>query len=493
MAQHVETLVIGGGPAGLTTAYTLAKAGRDVIVLEMDATRVGGVARTLEHNGLKFDIGGHRFFSRNPEILELWREILPEGFLEQSRRSRIYYRGRFYAFPLKAFQALANLGPLMATKCLASFAWARLKPIKRPESFRDWVRNHFGETLFATFFKSYAEKVWGMSADELSADWARQRIRGLTLGAAIMDGVRRSLGLGRKAPAAAPTKTLSERFLYPRQGAGMVWEACAEKVLALGGEVRLGCRVDGLHYDKLARIWTVSVSRADGRKEIYTADNVVSSAPMRELMQSISPTPISVFHAGELMYRDFLTVVLIGAPRKAPPDTWIYVHDASVEVARVRNLGAWSPEMIPDGVGAALGLEYFCFEGDALWSLSDSELIAKAKAEIARLGLMDIDDVRDACVARQRKAYPVYDEAYAEHVRMIKLDLKMHYPGLHLVGRNGMHRYGDQDRAMMTGVLTAENIIAGERLHDVWDVDENAAYDRPAPRVERVSSRKAAA
>jgi protoporphyrinogen oxidase len=493
MGQHVETLVIGGGPAGLTTAYTLAKAGRGVIVLEMDAARVGGVARTLDYKGLKFDIGGHRFFSRNPEVLDLWREILPEGFVERPRRSRIYYRGRFYAFPLRAFQALANLGPWMAAKCLASFAWAKVKPVKEPQSFRDWVRNHFGEMLFSTFFKSYAEKVWGMSCDELSADWARQRIRGLHLGAAIMDGVRRSLGLRRKAPVAAPTKTLSERFLYPRQGAGMVWEACAEKISALGGDVRLGRRVDGLHYDKLARLWTVSVACADGRKEIYTADNVVSSAPVRELMQSISPTPMSVFHAGELMYRDFLTVVLMGKPRKVPPDTWIYVHDASVQVGRVRDLRAWSPEMVPDGVEAALSLEYFCFEGDALWSLSDAELIAKAKAEIAGIGLMDIEAVEDACVARQRKAYPVYDEAYAEHIRMIRLDLKMHYPGLHLVGRNGMHRYGDQDRAMMTGVLTAENIIAGERRHDVWDVDENAAYDRPAVRVERPAPQRAAA
>jgi len=489
MAQHVETLVIGAGPAGLATAYTLAKAGRSVTVLEMDPERVGGVSRTVDYKGLKFDIGGHRFFSRNREVLDLWREILPEGFIERPRVSRIYYRGRFYAFPLRAFQALANLGPWMAAKCLASFAWAKARPIKQPESFRHWVRNHFGQTLFATFFKGYAEKVWGMSCDELSADWARHRTRGLDLRAAMIDGFKRSLGL----PCKSSSKTLGERFHYPREGAGMVWEACAEKILGLGGDVRLGRRVEGLHYDKLARIWTVSVACADGCKEVYTADNVVSSAPIRELMQSISPTPMSVFHAGELMYRDFLTVVLMGKPRRPASDTWIYVHDVSVQVGRVRNLGAWSPQMVPESVGTALGLEYFCFEGDGLWTMSDDDLIAKATREIARIGLMEPAGVQDACVVRQRKAYPVYDEAYAEHVRMINLDLKLHYPGLHLVGRNGMHRYGDQDRAMMTGVLTAENIIAGERLHDVWEVDEHAIYDRPATRAERAVVRRAAA
>ena len=306
MAQHVETLVIGAGPAGLTTAYTLAKAGRPVTVLEMDPTYVGGISRTVDYKGFKFDIGGHRFSSKSKEIVDLWNEILPDDFIDRPRLSRIYYREKFYAYPLKAFEALANLGVWTAAKCMASFGWAKFRPIQKPATFHQWVRNQFGEKLFSIFFKTYTEKVWGMSCDEISADWASQRIKGLDLGAAIIDGLKRSLGVKAKAGQKAGTgegapKTLIESFRYPRKGPGMMWEACAAKITALGGDVRLGRKVDGLHYDKLAKIWTVSVAGADGRKEIYTADNIVSSAPIRELMQSISPTPISVFHAGELM------------------------------------------------------------------------------------------------------------------------------------------------------------------------------------------------
>ena len=476
MAQHVETLVIGAGPAGLTTAYTLAKAGRGVTVLEMDPVYVGGISRTVDYKGFKFDIGGHRFFSKSKEVVDLWNEILPDDFIDRPRLSRIYYREKFYAYPLKAFEALANLGVWTATKCMASFGLAKLTPIENPTTFHQWVRNQFGEKLFSIFFKTYTEKVWGMSCDEISADWASQRIKGLDLAAAIIDGVKRSLGVKAKAGAEGAPKTLIESFRYPRKGPGMMWEACAEKITGLGGVIRMGRKVDGLHYDKIAKIWTVSVVDTDGKTEIYTADDVVSSAPIRELMNAVSPTPISLFHAGELMYRDFLTVVLIGKPQKELPDNWIYIHDPSVKVGRVQNFRSWSPEMIPDGVSTCLGLEYFCFEGDGLWTATDESLVEQAKREIAKIGLMDPADVYDACVVRQHKAYPVYDDLYAEHIKMIRLDLKMHFPGLHLVGRNGMHKYNNQDHAMMTGLLTAENIIAGETIHDVWEVNEDAEY-----------------
>jgi len=474
MSEHIETLVIGAGPAGLTTAYTLAKDGRGVIVLEQDPRYVGGISRTVDYKGFLFDIGGHRFFSKSKEIVDLWNEILPDDFIERPRLSRIYYRNKFYAYPLKAFEALANLGVFTSSVCMASFAWAKAFPVKAPKTFHQWVRNQFGEKLFSIFFKTYTEKVWGMECDEISADWAAQRIKGLDLGSAIIDGLKRSLGLNRGGGATA--KSLIESFRYPRKGPGMMWEACAAKVKALGGEVRMGRRVSALHFDSANRMWTVTATRQDGTEEVFTARNVVSSAPIRELMGAISPTPISLFHARDLKYRDFLTVVLIGKPQKELPDNWVYIHDPSVKVGRVQNFRSWSPEMIPDGVSTCLGLEYFCFEGDGLWAADDADLIELAKAEIGKIGLMDPADVYDASVVRQPKAYPVYDDAYAHNVEMIRLDLSLSFPGLHLVGRNGMHKYNNQDHAMMTGLLTALNIAAGETLYDVWEVNEDAEY-----------------
>ena len=474
MNRHIETLVIGAGPAGLTTAYSLAKQGREVLVLEQDERYVGGISRTVDYKGFLFDIGGHRFFSKSKEIVDLWNEILPDDFIERPRLSRIYYRNKFYAYPLKAFEALANLGVFTSSICIASFAWAKAFPVADPKTFHQWVRNQFGEKLFSIFFKTYTEKVWGMECDDISADWAAQRIKGLDLGSAIIDGLKRSLKLNRKGGATA--KSLIESFRYPRKGPGMMWEACAAKVNALGGEVLMGRRVQALRYDSLNKLWSVTARAADGTEEVFTAANVVSSAPIRELMNAISPTPISLFHARDLKYRDFLTVVLIGKPQKELPDNWVYIHDPSVKVGRVQNFRSWSPEMIPDGVSTCLGLEYFCFEGDGLWSSEDTALVELAKAEIGKIGLMAPEDVYDASVVRQPKAYPVYDDAYAHNVEMIRLDLQRSYPGLHLVGRNGMHKYNNQDHAMMTGLLTALNIVAGEAKYDVWQVNEDAEY-----------------
>ena len=515
MKRDVETLVIGAGPAGLTTAYTLAKGGRDVLVLEQDPVYVGGISRTVGYKGFLFDIGGHRFFSKSKEIVDLWDELLPDDFIERPRLSRIYYEGRFYAYPLKAFEAFWNLGPFRSAACVASFALARAFPIKNPRNFHDWVRNQFGERLFSIFFKTYTEKVWGMDCDEISADWASQRIKGLDLGTAIRDALARSFrnlrgpvmaalarggAAGKPAAAKAPVaKSLIESFRYPRRGPGMMWEAAARKVGEHGGTVLMDRKVDALHFDDATGLWTVGVQRGDGMRESYTARNVVSSAPIRDIIGALSPMPLSLFHARDLKYRDFLTVVLIGRSKTKLPDNWVYIHDPSVKVGRVQNFRSWSPEMIPDRVSTCLGLEYFCFEGDGLWGADDSELIRLAKEEIGRIGLMRPKDVRDACVVRQSKAYPVYDERYAENVRVIRLELATRFPGLHLVGRNGMHKYNNQDHAMMTGLLTAKNIVAGEMLHDVWGVNEDAEYGeagvsgaRAALASERLVPRKAA-
>lgn len=474
MRQTVETLVIGSGPAGLTTAYTLAKAGRDVLVLEKDRDYVGGISRTVNYKGFLFDIGGHRFFSKSKEIVDLWDEILPDDFIERPRLSRIYYRGKFFSYPLEAFEAFWKLGPIESALCTLSYAWARLKPVREPKTFHQWVRNNFGERLFSIFFKTYTEKVWGMSCDEISADWAAQRIRGLDLAAALLDALKRSAGLNKGGKATA--KTLIESFRYPRKGPGMMWEAAAKKITDLGGEVLMGRSVCGLARDADAKIWMVTAATADGSTETFKACNVVSSAPMRELMDMMQPAPISLLQARELKYRDFLTVVLIGTSDIELDDNWVYIHDPDVTVGRVQNFRSWSPEMIPDGTSTCLGLEYFCFEGDGLWASSDDALVETAKREIDKIGLMRAADVRDACVVRQPKAYPVYDDAYAEHVATIRRDLEMNYSNLHLVGRNGMHKYNNQDHAMMTGILTAQNIIAGEIRFDTWQVNEDAEY-----------------
>ncbi|WP_158810898.1 NAD(P)/FAD-dependent oxidoreductase [Beijerinckia sp. L45] len=469
-----DAFVIGAGPAGLTTAYSLAKADRSVYVIEQDPTYVGGISRTVNYKGFLFDIGGHRFFSKSKEVVDLWDEILPDDFIDRPRLSRIFYKGKFYAYPLKAFEALRNLGLLESIACVASFGIAQLFPIKNPKTFHQWVRNQFGERLFRIFFKTYTEKVWGMGCDEISADWAAQRIKGLSLAGAVLDGVRRSLGLGRaKGPGA---KSLIESFRYPRRGPGMMWEAAAEKFRALGGTLAMGRTLDGLSFDEVRAIWTITVTSGDGARETFCARDVVSSAPIQDLMGRLTPKPLSLFQSRALKYRDFLTVVLIGRPQDELPDNWIYIHDPSVKVGRVQNFRSWSPDMIPDGVSTCLGLEYFCFEGDGLWTASDDELVALAKAEIAKIGLMKTADVYDACVVRQKKAYPVYDETYSDNVDVIRREIGLRYPGLHLVGRNGMHKYNNQDHAMMTGMLTAQNIIAGATVYDTWQVNEDAEY-----------------
>ena len=475
---EVENLVIGAGPAGLTAAYCLAKAGAGVLVLEQDCRYVGGISRTVNYKGFLFDIGGHRFFSKSSEVVHLWDEILPDDFIDRPRLSRIYYGGKFYAYPLRAFEALRNLGIFESTICMASFGWAKLFPVRSPKTFHQWVRNQFGERLFSIFFKTYTEKVWGMSCDEISADWAAQRIKGLDLLGAVFDALKRSFGVRQSGgpDGKAVAKTLIESFRYPRKGPGMMWDACAAKVIGFGGVVEMDRRITGLSWDADSAGWTVSAVDGAGETYSYTARNVISSAPMRELVQSISPPPEALPAALNLKYRDFLTVVLIGRSNTQMPDNWVYIHDASVKVGRVQNFRSWSPEMIPDDVSTCLGLEYFCFEGDGLWTSSDADLIAQARREIEVVGLMRSDDVTDACVVRQPKAYPVYDDAYRANVAAIRDQLSEHYPTLHLVGRNGMHKYNNQDHAMMTGMLTAYNILAGKPVYDVWEVNEDAEY-----------------
>ncbi|MCI0736012.1 MAG: NAD(P)/FAD-dependent oxidoreductase, partial [Beijerinckiaceae bacterium] len=347
-------------------------------------------------------------------------------------------------------------------------------PVQSPNTFHQWMRNEFGERLFSIFFKTYTEKVWGMDCDDISADWAAQRIKGLNLSKALLDGLQRSLGLKRRP--GAETKTLIESFRYPRRGPGMMWEAAARKITEFGGRIVMDRRFERLQFEPEQGIWTVEAMGGDGKAETFSARHVVSSAPIGELLPALSPTPLTLLHARALKYRDFITVVLIGRSQCEWPDNWVYIHDPRVKVGRVQNFRSWSPEMVPDADSTCLGLEYFCTEGDDLWGTTDDDLIALAKKEIAAIGLMRAEDVTDACAVRQKKAYPVYDETYLENLKMIRFELESRFPALHLVGRNGMHKYNNQDHAMMTGMLTAKNILAGRTLYDVWQVNEDAEY-----------------
>ena len=475
-----DVFVIGAGPAGLTAAYCLSQQQQSVIVIERDPVYVGGISRTVDYKGYLFDIGGHRFFSKSKEVVALWQEILPDDFITRPRLSRIYYNGKFFSYPLKAFEALLKLGAFTSAACLMSYLHARLFPVARARTFHDWVRNQFGERLFQIFFKTYTEKVWGMSCDEISADWAAQRIKGLDLATAIINGLKRSLRPGGKSDrgrdaGAGVVKTLIESFQYPRKGPGMMWDAAARKIRNQGGRILMGRELAKIEFDADRKFWRIEVTTGRGERECYTATQVISSAPLRELVERIKPSPISLLHARALRYRDFVTVALMVRKGELFPDNWIYIHDPSVRVGRVQNFRSWSPEMVPAGM-SCLGLEYFCFEGDGVWNAPDSELIALAKKEVAQIGLVSPDDVVDACVVRQAKAYPVYDEDYRDNVAAIRLDLEGSYPTLHVIGRNGMHRYNNQDHAMMTAMLTARNILAGARRYDVWNVNEDAEY-----------------
>ncbi len=474
--EPVDVAIIGAGPAGLTAAYLLSKKAYRVSVIEKDETYVGGISRTVEVDGYRFDIGGHRFFSKSQEVVDLWNEILPDDFIQRPRMSRIYYEGKFYSYPLRAFEALWNLGIWRSTLCMASYARWKLLPNKRVRSFEDWVVNQFGHKLYSIFFKTYTEKVWGMPCDEMSADWAAQRIKGLSLGAAVLDGLKRSLGLNKlNDGSGAQAKTLLETFRYPRLGPGMMWDAARDFVVSKGNEVRMGHALKQLAQDANGN-WRVTATKAGGGEAVITARHVISSAPMRELAARLHPLPATSLNAAELKYRDFLTVALMIKSEDLFPDNWIYIHDSKVQVGRVQNFRSWSPEMVPDENIACVGLEYFCFENDGLWSSSDADLIALAKKEMAILGLCKPEDVVGGAVVRQEKAYPVYDDSYAENVAAMREELEERFPTLHMVGRNGMHRYNNQDHAMMTAMLTVENIEAGQRIYDIWQVNEDAEY-----------------
>ncbi|HVW72451.1 MAG TPA: NAD(P)/FAD-dependent oxidoreductase [Rhizomicrobium sp.] len=473
MQTKPSIVCIGAGPAGLTAAYLLAKQGACVTVIEQDAVYVGGISRTATYKGFAFDIGGHRFFSKSAEVNALWTELLGGDFLDRPRKSRIYYRSQLFEYPIRAFDALFKLGPFEAVRCVLSYLKVKVCPAPEAKTFEQWVTSRFGTRLFEIFFKTYTEKVWGMKCSEISADWAAQRIKGFSLTKAIWHALlpQGAAGSGDKV-----IKTLINSFRYPRRGPGMLWDEAARRVTLMGGQVLLGRRVSHLIQDGAG--WTIATRAADGTEQRIHCDHVISSMPMRELVSALDPPADGSLAraAQDLRYRDFLTVALIVKDRNLFDDNWIYIHEPGVKVGRIQNYKSWSPEMVPDPSLNCYGLEYFCFEGDGIWASSDAELIRLASDELVTLKLADRADIVDGTVVRQPKAYPVYDEGYQERVETIRRELESRYPSLHLVGRNGMHKYNNQDHAMMTAMLTVENIRLGRRAFDVWRVNQDAEY-----------------
>ncbi|MBW3574603.1 MAG: NAD(P)/FAD-dependent oxidoreductase [Actinobacteria bacterium] len=461
-----KVVIIGAGPAGLTAAYQLLQQGVRSTVLEADKV-VGGISRTVEADGWRFDIGGHRFFTKVKAVEELWHEILDEGdFMLRPRMSRIFYDGKFFDYPLKASNALGNLGVIEALRCVASYAWARVHPPADQTNLAGWVSARFGRRLYGIFFKTYNEKLWGVSAEEISADWAAQRIKNLSLMGAVMNAVL---------PKRNQTEitSLIEEFQYPKYGPGMMWERATEKVLAGGTDVVMQTKVTKVRH--AAGRATAVLARGESGEREYPADHVVSSMPISSLVRAMDPpVPEDVQRAADdLHYRDFLTVALVMPESAGFADNWIYVHSPDVRVGRIQNFGSWSPYLVKDG-RTCLGLEYFVFEGDDLWEADDADLVELGKRELATLGLVDPALVESGYVVRMPKAYPVYDDSYKQNVDVLRRWLADNTPNVHPVGRNGMHKYNNQDHSMLTAMLTVENILGAS--HDIWQVNVEEDY-----------------
>jgi protoporphyrinogen oxidase len=470
MSNHLKkrVVIIGGGPAGLTAAYELCKEGVESVVLEKDNT-VGGLARTVKYKGYHFDIGGHRFYTKVKTVDEVWREVLPNGdFLRRKRLSRIYYDKNFFYYPIRVSNVLFNLGPWNSLLILLSYLKAKLFPEKSVETLDQYVSNHFGKRLYRIFFKTYTEKVWGIPCSEITAEWAAQRIKGLSFRTVL-----RSMFQTQAKYNGSVIKSLIDQFDYPRKGPGMMWETMADIIKERGGQVRLGAKVERFFW-RNNRIDAVEVSNA-GEKEVIEGTDFISSMPLREVIQRFEPpVPAEVLQAAtNLNYRDFITVAVIINKCNVFPDNWIYVHEPDVKLGRIQNFKNWSPDMVPDSNKTCLGLEYFCFEGDGLWSMSDQELIELGKAELIKIGLLQACDFEDGVVIRVPKAYPVYDSTYKKFLQVVQQFLSG-VDNLQTVGRNGMHKYNNQDHSMLTAMLAVKNIQGAN--HDIWKVNADPEY-----------------
>jgi protoporphyrinogen oxidase len=513
--QKPLVIIIGAGPAGLTAALELVRDGRmQPLVLEA-SNDVGGISRTVEYKGNRMDIGGHRFFSKSDWVMNWWREILPiaaadatveiayqgqrrtvgaDGtaasgsglvMLVRNRLSRIYFLRKYFDYPIKLnATTLTNLGPLRLLRIGVSYVWAMLFPRRPERSLEDFLFNRFGGELYRTFFMDYTEKVWGVPCDRISAEWGAQRIKGLSVVEALRHALRQRFGGNAQA-----TKTsLIEHFLYPRLGPGQMWQEVARLVIEGGGEIRFGQQVKGFRHEH-GRVVAVLAADPAGHLVELAADFAISTMPVKDLvagMQPPAPTDVREV-AAALPYRDFITVGLLVSRMRAnrqshssrsdnmPPDNWIYIQERDVRIGRLQVFNNWSPDLVADDNRVWLGLEYFCQEGDDLWQKADQAMVDLAASELEKIGMIDRADVLDGTVIRVPKTYPAYFGAYEEFPRVRAwLD---GLENLYLVGRNGMHRYNNQDHSMLTAKLAVEAILEGKvGKAAIWDVNIDDDY-----------------
>ncbi len=461
-------VIIGAGPAGLTAAYDLNNLRIKSVVLEKDDV-VGGISRTVRYNDYLFDIGGHRFFTKVDSVERMWKEVLGANLLRRDRRSRIFYNKKFFDYPLKPANALRGLGLWNSALIILSYIQVKIFPIREDKTFEDWISNRFGRRLYKTFFKSYTEKVWGIPCSQISAEWASQRIKGLSVKTALKNALIRS----NTRYGGEVVKTLIDSFQYPKYGPGMMWETVAGEVSRGMCQLYTETKVDKIIWSE-NKVSAVAYTDA-GHTHLLAGTHFISSMPVRELIEKLDPRPPSdvIDAAAKLNYRDFITVALIVDVKNLFSDNWIYIHDPDVKVGRVQNFKNWSPYMVPDPNRTCIGLEYFCFEGDDLWETPDRDLIELGKREMEALGLVPAGSVIDGAVVRMPKAYPVYDDHHSAALATIRRFLDG-MGNLQVVGRNGMHKYNNQDHSMFTSMLAVKNIMGGS--HDLWSVNVDRVY-----------------
>jgi len=451
--------IIGAGPAGLTAAYLLSKRGKRVVVWERDK-QVGGISKTVRYKSYRFDVGGHRFFAKMEKITRLWDEVLGKQFLTVRRSSRIFYKGKFFNYPLEPRDALANLGLLEAAAALASYLKSRIRPIGKEKSLADIYRNGFGNFLYLKFFRDYSRRLWGIDPEQMSPDWGRQRVGKLSLLGAVKDAFFPSTG---------KIKSLVKSFRYPKYGPGQMWETMAKRIEKSGGEIKLNSPVGKVVHRKG---WITAVEIGGKRRSV---DMLISTMALRDLILSLSPVPPKkvVAAAEGLKYRDFILAALVVKRKKVFPDQWIYIQDPGFTTLRVQNAGNWSPYLVGGGNKSVLGMEFTALEGDRLWRRSDSELFRLAADEAERLGFVRRGEVVDGRVVRQLKAYPVYDLGYQRRLETVRQYLDG-FKNLVTIGRNGMHKYNNMDHSMLTAIQAVENLFGAN--HDIWQVNVNADY-----------------